>query len=365
MNSANSQHKIVTLPGDGVGAEVCAAAVEVLGLICKRFNVDIHIDEQLIGGAAVDAAGDPLPAQTINACRNADAILLGAVGGPKWDANPAELRPEKGLLRIREEFNLFCNLRPVVTHPALHQYSPLKAEKLVGVDLMIVRELTGGVYFGEKSRDADLAQDLCQYSRVEIERVTRKACELAMQRDRRLVQVDKANVMETSRLWREVVADIVANEYPQIQLENMLVDSAAMHLLTRPGDFDVMLTENLFGDILSDEASMLCGSMGLLPSASLREDNFGLYEPVHGSAPDIAGQGIANPYAMFLSTAMMLRHSLGNSAAATALEQAVFQCWEDGVLTRDLEADGCTTDEVTAAVCDRLSNSSSGPSVQT
>jgi 3-isopropylmalate dehydrogenase len=352
--SSSTQHRIVTLPGDGVGAEVCAAAADVLALICTQFDLDIHLDEQLIGGAAVDAAGDPLPAQTIDACRNADAILLGAVGGPKWDANPADLRPEKGLLRLRGEFSLYCNLRPVVTHPALHRYSPLKPEKLAGVDLMIVRELTGGIYFGEKSRDADMARDLCQYSRAEIERVTRKACELASQRDGRVVQVDKANVLETSRLWREVVADVVASEYPQIQLENMLVDSAAMHLLTRPGDFDVMLTENLFGDILSDEASMLCGSMGLLPSASLGEGNFGLYEPVHGSAPDIAGQGIANPYAMFLSTAMMLRHSLEKPVAAAALEQAIFQCWEDGILTRDLEADGCKTDEVTKAVCDRL-----------
>jgi 3-isopropylmalate dehydrogenase len=242
----------------------------------------------------------------------------------------------------------------VVTHPALHQFSPLKAEKLANVDLLIVRELTGGIYFGERRRDAESAHDVCSYTRAEIERVTRKACELAMLRDCRVTQVDKANVLETSRLWREVVARVVTEEFPAIKLDNMLVDSAAMHLLTRPGDFDVLLTENLFGDILSDEASMLCGSMGLLPSASLREDHFGLYEPVHGSAPDIAGKGIANPYAMFLSVALMLRYSLSCPAVADALEKSVFNCWEGGVLSQDLVKNGCTTAQVTAAVCEQL-----------
>ncbi|MSQ97865.1 MAG: 3-isopropylmalate dehydrogenase [Xanthomonadales bacterium] len=347
-------YRVAALPGDGVGVEVYAAAKEVLAVIRQQFSVEIHLDEQLIGGAAVDATGDPLPPATIAACRKADAILLGAVGGPKWDSNAAAQRPEKGLLRIRSEFGLFCNLRPVVTHPALHQFSPLKAEKLAGVDLLIVRELTGGIYFGERRRDAESAHDVCSYSRAEIERVTRKACQLALQRDGRITQVDKANVLETSRLWREVVARVVAEEFPAIKLDNMLVDSAAMHLLTRPGDFDVLLTENLFGDILSDEASMLCGSMGLLPSASLRQDHFGLYEPVHGSAPDIAGKGIANPYAMFLSVALMLRYSLSCPEVADALEQSIFHCWENGVLTRDLVKDGCTTAQVTAAVCERL-----------
>ncbi len=347
-------YRVAALPGDGVGVEVYAAAKEVLALIRQQFSVDVQLDEQLIGGAAVDATGDPLPPETIAACRAADAILLGAVGGPKWDGNAAAQRPEKGLLRLRSEFGLFCNLRPVVTHPALHQFSPLKAEKLAGVDLLIVRELTGGIYFGERRRDADSAHDVCTYSRAEIERVTRKACQLALLRDRRITQVDKANVLETSRLWREVVAKVVAEEFPTIRLDNMLVDSAAMHLLTRPGDFDVLLTENLFGDILSDEASMLCGSMGLLPSASLREDHFGLYEPVHGSAPDIAGKGIANPYAMFLSVALMLRYSLSCPDVADALEQSIFHCWENGVLTQDLVKNGCTTAQVTAAVCERL-----------
>jgi len=317
-------------------------------------------DEHLVGGAAVDATGDPLPPETIAACRTADAILLGAVGGPKWDGRPASQRPEKGLLRLRSEYGLFCNLRPVVTHPALHRFSPLKAEKLTGVDLLMVRELTGGIYFGEKSRDADGARDLCAYSRAEVERITRKACELARQRQGRVTQVDKANVLETSRLWREVVTRVVAEEYPDIRLDHMLVDSAAMHLLTRAADFDVLLTENLFGDILSDEASMLCGSMGLLPSASLRVDSFGMYEPVHGSAPDIAGKGIANPYAMLLSVALMLRHSLKSPEAATALEQVIFHCWEDGILTRDLVPDGRTTEEVSAAVCGKLSACGAG-----
>ena len=355
--SATEQGKsfrIAALPGDGVGAEVYRAATQVLDSVSAQFQLIFQLDEQLIGGAAVDATGDPLPPATIRACEQADAILLGAVGGPKWDANPADKRPEKGLLRLRSQFNLFCNLRPVVTHPALHSFSPLKPEKLDQVDLLIVRELTGGVYFGEKSRTTDSAQDLCIYSRAEIERVTRKACEMARARQGRITQVDKANVLETSRLWREVVAQVVKNEYPDIQLENMLVDSAAMHLLTRPSDFDILLTENLFGDILSDEASMLCGSMGLLPSASLREDHFGMYEPVHGSAPDIAGKGIANPYAMFLSLALMLRHSLHCPEAASALEQAIYRCWDEGVLTRDLVVDGCSTEDVTEAVCAQL-----------
>jgi len=351
---ASQSFRVVALPGDGVGTEVYASARQVLGVLTGLSGITIQLDEQLIGGAALDACDDPLPQQTIDACRQADAILLGAVGGPKWDPNPIAKRPEKGLLRIRAEFGLFCNLRPVVTHPALHRFSPLKPEKLESVDLMIVRELTGGIYFGDKERTGDTAIDVCKYSRTEIERVTRKACDIARQRDGRLVQVDKANVLETSRLWREVVTELVEAEYPDLELEHMLVDSAAMHLLTRPDSFDVMLTENLFGDILSDEASMLCGSMGLLPSASLGEGDFGMYEPVHGSAPDIAGQGKANPYAMLLSTAMMLRHSLNRPVEAEALERSIFQCWEDGILTRDLVPDGCATGVVTDAVCQRL-----------
>jgi 3-isopropylmalate dehydrogenase len=346
--------KIVGLPGDGIGPEVYAAACRALAVLQETHGLRIELDEQLIGGAAVDATGSPLPQRTIDACREADAALLGAVGGPKWDGYPAEQRPELGLLRIRAEFSLFCNLRPIVTHPALHAFSPLRPERLQGVDLMIVRELTGGSYFGKKWRDAEQAEDVCRYTRPEIERVTRAAGRIAQQRGRRITLVDKANVLETSRLWREVAHRVIAGEFPEVTMENMYVDAASMHLLTRPADFDVLLTENLFGDILSDEASMLCGSMGLLPSASLNEDLFGLYEPVHGSAPDIAGRGIANPYAMLLSVAMMLRHSLGRPAEADALEGAIHACWDEGILTRDLRPDGLGTEAVTEAVCERL-----------
>ena len=346
--------KIVGLPGDGIGPEVYASACRVLATLQETHGLQIELDEQLIGGAAVDETGDPLPQATIDACRAADAALLGAVGGPQWDDRPAEQRPEKGLLRIRSELGLFCNLRPVVTHPALHAFSPLRPERLASVDLMIVRELTGGSYFGKKWRDADQAEDVCRYTRPEIERVTRAAGRIAQQRDGRISLVDKANVLETSRLWREVAHRVIREEFPEIEMENMYVDAASMHLLTRPADFDVVLTENLFGDILSDEASMLCGSLGLLPSASLNEDRFGLYEPVHGSAPDIAGQGIANPYAMQLSVAMMLRHSLDRPAEAEAVERAVHACWDDGLLTKDLRPDGLGTEAVTEAVCARL-----------
>jgi 3-isopropylmalate dehydrogenase len=353
--------RIVGLPGDGIGPEVYASACAVLAVLQETHGLNIELEEQLIGGAAVDATGLPLPPATIEACRRADAALLGAVGGPKWDGNPAELRPEKGLLQIRAEFKLFCNLRPIVTHPALHAFSPLRPERLQGVDLMIVRELTGGIYFGRKWRDAEQAEDVCRYTRPEIERITRAAGRIARQRSGRITLVDKANVLETSRLWREVAHRVIAEEFPDLRMENMYVDAASMHLLTRPAEFDVLLTENLFGDILSDEASMLCGSMGLLPSASLNEARFGLYEPVHGSAPDIAGQGVANPYAMLLSVAMMLRHSLDCPAAAAALEQVIHGCWSDGLLTRDLRADGLGTGQVTAAVCERLRDGRKAP----
>ena len=346
--------RVVGLPGDGIGPEVYASARSVLDVLQECHHISIELDEQLIGGAAIDTTGDPLPSATIEACKKADAALLGAVGGPKWDANPAEQRPEKGLLRIRAEFNLFCNLRPIVTHPSLNSFSPLRPELLENVDLMIVRELTGGSYFGRKWRNDDEAEDVCRYTREEIERVTRSAGRIAQQRERRITLVDKANVLETSRLWRAVASRVIAEEFPGVRMENMYVDAAAMHLLTRPADFDVMLTENLFGDILSDEASMLCGSLGLLPSASLNEDQFGLYEPVHGSAPDIAGQGKANPYAMLLSVAMMLRHSLDCDPEASLLERCIHDCWRDGILTTDLRTDGYSTSEVGNAVCERL-----------
>lgn len=356
-NNPKRAFRVVGLPGDGIGPEVYASACQVLAVLDERFNLPIELDEQLIGGAAVDATGTPLPQATIDACKSADAALLGAVGGPKWDNHPAQQRPELGLLKIRAEFNLFCNLRPIVTHPALESFSPLRPERLLGVDLMMVRELTGGIYFGKKWRDADQAEDVCRYTRGEIERITRAAGRLARQRKGRITLVDKANVLETSRLWREVVSQVLANEFPDVSLENLLVDAAAMHLLTRPADFDVMLTENMFGDILSDEASMLCGSLGLLPSASLNDDRFGMYEPIHGSAPDIAGQGKANPYAMLLSVAMMLRHSLDRPVEADALERSIHQCWEEGILTPDLIPGGCSTDQATEAVCKRLISS--------
>ena len=347
-------HRVVALPGDGVGPEVYASGRAVLDALCPRFGFRIRLEEHLVGGAALDATGDPLPDATLEACRAADAVLLGAVGGPKWDANPREKRPERGLLRLRSGLGLYCNLRPIVTHPVLYRFSPLRPERLEGVDVMIVRELTGGIYFGEKRRVGDRADDVCTYTREEIARVTRKAGALAMQRDRRITQVDKANVLETSRLWREVTEQVVAEEFPEVRLEHLYVDAASMHLLSRPASFDVMLMENLFGDVLSDEASMLCGSMGLLPSASLADGLFGLYEPIHGSAPDIAGKGIANPYAMLLSIAMMLRHSLQQEEAAAALERAVSSCWEDGILTCDLVKDGARTEAVTESVCRRL-----------
>jgi 3-isopropylmalate dehydrogenase len=348
--------RVVGLPGDGIGPEVYAAARRVLTALQEVGGPIIELEDQLIGGAAVDATGDPLPSATIDACRRADAALLGAVGGPKWDAHPAQQRPEQGLLRIRSEFNLFCNLRPIVTHPSLQDFSPLRPERLRDVDLMIVRELTGGSYFGKKWRDDEQAEDVCRYTRTEVERVTRAAGRIARQRDRRITLVDKANVLETSRLWRAVTTRVIEEEFPDVTLDMLYVDAAAMHLLTRPAEFDVMLTENLFGDILSDEASMLCGSLGLLPSASLNEERFGLYEPVHGSAPDIAGQGMANPYAMLLSAAMMLRHSLDCPAEASILERCIHECWSEGVLTRDLRDDGFSTDEVTDIVCDKLVN---------
>jgi 3-isopropylmalate dehydrogenase len=350
--------RVVGLPGDGIGPEVYASACRVFEVLKQRFGLEISLDEQLIGGAAVDATGDPLPPATIEACRKADAALLGAVGGPKWDAHPADQRPEKGLLRIRAEFNLFCNLRPIVTHPALHAFSPIRPERLENVNLMIVRELTGGSYFGKKWRNDDEAEDVCRYTRPEVERVTRAAGRIARQRDKRITLVDKANVLETSRLWRAVAGQVIKEEFPDVRMDTMYVDAAAMHLLTRPAQFDVLLTENLFGDILSDEASMLCGSLGLLPSASLNDERFGLYEPVHGSAPDIAGQGKANPYAMLLSVALMLRHSLGCAPEADALEACIFDCWSEGILTTDLRPDGLTTMQVTEAVCQRLAGQS-------
>jgi 3-isopropylmalate dehydrogenase len=344
-------HALITvLPGDGIGPEVTAQAVRALEAVAAKFGHRFEFETALLGGAAIDATGEALPDATLQVCRRADAVLLGAVGGPKWSAPDAPVRPEQGLLALRKALGLFANLRPVVPHPAVLHASPIKAELLHGVDIMVVRELTGGIYFGDKHRTATEAVDVCRYSVTEIERVVRLAAALARGRRRKLTSVDKANVLETSRLWRAVVDRIMPAEFPDVGFEHMLVDSAAMHLIRRPRDFDVIVTENMFGDILTDEASMLAGSLGLLPSASLgATGRGGLFEPIHGSAPDIAGQGIANPYATILSAAMLLRHSLKREAEAGALEAAVSAAVVAGSLPADLAAPGVTPVSTRAA----------------
>ena len=331
---------ILLLPGDGIGPEVTAEAVRVLEAVAVRYGHEFEFVEALIGGAAIDASGSPLPPRTIDACRSSAAVLLGAVGGPKWSDPSARVRPEQGLLELRRVLGLFANLRPVRTQADMLDASPLKPEVIAGADIMVVRELTGGIYFGRKTRTAHEAEDVCSYTTTEVERVTRVAGRLAMGRRKRIVSVDKANVLETSRLWRTVVERVLAEEFPQVQLEHMLVDAAAMHLLRRPTSFDVLLTENMFGDILTDEASMLVGSLGLLPSASLGESSVGLYEPIHGSAPDIAGRGIANPFGTILSAAMLLRHSLDLDAEARVVESAVAAALTGGIRTADLAPPG-------------------------
>ncbi len=351
------QANIVVLPGDGIGPEITAVAVDVLKAVATRFGHSFSFSEHDIGGIAIDKHGEPLPAATLEACSKADAVLLGAVGGPKWSDPNAKVRPEQGLLAIRKALGLFANLRPVRTHPAALNASPIKPELLKDVDFVVVRELTGGIYFGDKTRDADSASDLCRYTVVEIERVLRSAFRLAQQRRGKLTSVDKANVLETSRLWRDIAARIGREEFPEVELEHQLVDSMAMHLIAKPRVYDVIVTENMFGDILTDEASMLAGSLGLLPSASLGEQGkVGIYEPIHGSAPDIAGKGIANPYATILSAAMLLRHSLGLEAEAAAIEQAVTAALDGGHFTADLAAQGqaLSTQQAGAAVLAQL-----------
>jgi 3-isopropylmalate dehydrogenase len=335
--------RIAVLGGDGIGPEVTAAAVRVLEAVARRYGHEFQFVEALIGGAAIDASGSPLPPRTIDACRGSDGVLLGAVGGPQWSDPGARVRPEQGLLELRRVLGVFANLRPVRTIPEMLDASPLRPEVVRGVDIVVVRELTGGIYFGRKSRTAHEAEDLCIYTAQEIERVTRVAGRLAMQRRGHVVSVDKANVLETSRLWRTVVERVLAEEFPQVRFEHMLVDAAAMHLLRRPTSFDVVLTENMFGDILTDEASMLVGSLGLLPSASLGTERVGLYEPIHGSAPDIAGRGIANPIGTILSAAMLLRHSLGLEAEAAAVESAVSHALAAGVRTADIAPPGSSS----------------------
>ena len=332
--------RIAVLGGDGIGPEVTTEAVRVLEAVANRYGHQFEFVEALIGGAAIDASGSPLPPRTIDACRSSDAVLLGAVGGPKWSDPSARVRPEQGLLELRRVLALFANLRPVRTQLEMLDASPLKPEVIAGADIMVVRELTGGIYFGRKTRTAHEAEDVCSYTTAEVERVTRVAGRLAMGRRKHVVSVDKANVLETSRLWRTVVERVLAEEFPEVRFEHMLVDAAAMHLLRRPTSFDVLLTENMFGDILTDEASMLVGSLGLLPSASLGETTVGLFEPIHGSAPDIAGRGIANPIGTILSAAMLLRHSLGLEVEAVGVETAVAAALAGGLRTADTATAG-------------------------
>jgi len=346
-------YKIVCLAGDGIGPEVTQSATQVLEAIAKKFDHNFKLQHCLFGGAAVDVEGAPLSKQTLDTCKDSDAVFLGAIGGPKWDSINPEIRPEQGLLKLRKELGVFANLRPLTMFRKLTGASPLKPELLKGVDFIIVRELIGGIYFGKKNRGMDYASDECRYTVNEIERVCKVACEIAIQRGKNITSVDKANVLETSRLWRETVSRYVNDNYPEIQLQHQLVDSCAMKIIQQPSSFDVILTENLFGDILSDEASVLSGSMGLLASSSIGESH-GLFEPIHGSAPDIAGQGIANPYAAILSAAMMLRW-LKLSTEADVIEKAVEKAINDNVLTRDLNSmSQYSTSDVTLAVIEYI-----------
>ncbi len=333
-------YKIAVLPGDGIGVEIVPEAIKALQAIGEKFGHEFQFTEALIGGAAYDAVGHPLPESTLAACRESDAVLLGAIGGPQWENLPVHLRPEVGaLLPLRKELGLYANLRPCMLFPSLIQASTLKEEVITGVDIMVIRELTGGLYFGEKSREATAdggqkATDILSYSTYEIERIVRFAYETARKRRHKLCSVDKANVIETSRLWRETVTEL-AKEYPDVETSHMYVDNCSMQLIRNPRQFDVIVTENMFGDILTDEASMLTGSIGMLPSASIG-GQVGVYEPSHGSAPDIAGQSKANPLATILSAAMMLRYAFNMEEEAAMIEQAVNQVLEDGYRTPDL-----------------------------
>jgi 3-isopropylmalate dehydrogenase len=350
---------LVLLAGDGIGPEIVAEGRRVLERVAARFGHEFAFEDRLIGGIAIDRTGEPLPKETLAACERADAILLGAVGGPKWDDPRAKVRPEQGLLGIRRALGLYANLRPVRVHPALVASSPLKAERVEGVDILFVRELTGGLYFGkprlrEKVGERTRAVDTLEYNDEEIRRVVRLAMRLATARRKLVTSVDKANVLESSRLWREV-ANEVAAETPSVRIEHQLVDSCAMRLVTAPKTFDVVVTENMFGDILTDEAAVLTGSLGLLPSASLGDGTRGLYEPIHGSAPDIAGKGIANPLGTILSAAMLLRHSLRLEEEARAVEKAVDDAITSGARTSDMGGErSLSTREMGATVCERI-----------
>ncbi|MDD4772373.1 MAG: 3-isopropylmalate dehydrogenase [Eubacteriales bacterium] len=355
-------YNIALIKGDGIGPEITAAAVRVLGLIGKKYGHDFNFHEAAAGGRAIDEHGIPLPPQTIDICKKSDAVLLGAVGGPKWDTLPGHLRPERALLGLRKELGLFANLRPAALYPSLSAACPLRADiAAAGIDMVIVRELTGGMYYGDRGRrmseGGEEAYDTECYSASEIERIGRTAFELASKRQNRLVSIDKANVLESSRLWREVIHALSA-QYPQVELTDMLVDNAAMQLIRNPAQFDVIVTGNMFGDILSDEASMLTGSIGLLPSASVGAGRGGLFEPIHGSAPDIAGQNKANPIATILSAAMMLRYAFGLDREAGAVEDAVSGVLLEGARTADILGAGSgpalTTDAMTDAILAKI-----------
>ena len=339
--------KILVLPGDGIGPEIMAEAIKVLDALRRRFGLAVETEEALVGGAATDATGGPLPEETLKLAREADVVLLGAVGGPKWEPLPIAIRPEKGLLGLRSELGLFANLRPALLYPQLASASTLRPEVVAGLDIMIVRELTGGIYFGQPRGVRTLENGERQgfntlvYRESEVERIGRAAFDIAMKRNKRVTSVDKANVLECTEMWREVMVR-VAKDYPEVELNHMYVDNAAMQLVRAPKQFDVMVTTNMFGDILSDEASMLTGSIGMLPSASLDANGKGMYEPIHGSAPDIAGQGVANPLATILSVAMMLRYTLGEEALAGRIEQAVSSVLDQGLRTGDIYTEGTT-----------------------
>lgn len=342
-------YKICVIKGDGIGPEIVDEAIKVLDTVANKFDLDFNYEHYLMGGAAIDVFGEPLPSQTLEGALNSDAVLFGAIGGPKWDNIDRNLRPESGLLKLRKGLSAFANLRPALVFDELVEASTIKPEILKGVDIMVVRELTGGLYFGEpREKQSDKAYNTMVYTSDEIRRIAKVAFEAAQKRDKKVTLVDKANVLETSQLWREIVA-LVAKEYEDVALEMMYVDNASMQLVRNPSQFDVILTENLFGDILSDEASMICGSIGLLPSASIG-GKVGIYEPIHGSAPDIAGQGIANPIAMILSAAMMLRYAFGEEAAAECIENAVKKVLKSGYRTKDIANFGakeiCSTEEI-------------------
>jgi len=356
MEGVGMEANIVFLPGDGIGPEISIVAKKILKAVETKYGHKFSIEEAFIGGVAIDKTGQPLPSNTLSLCKEADAVFLAAVGGPKWDHPKDNIRPEQGLLALRKELETFANIRPVRIYPTLKHRSPLKEERLGKVDLLIIRELTGGIYFGEKKHSSDYAFDGCPYHAHEIKRIAEISCQFAMARRKHLTLVDKANVLATSRLWRQVVTEVVKTQFPQLTLHYQLVDSAAMLIIQQPSFFDVMLTENMFGDILSDEASVLSGSIGLLASASLSSSHGGIYEPIHGSAPDIAGKNCANPYGAISSISLLLRYGLKLIDEADTLDQAIEQGIQDSVLTQDLVSKGkaFSTTEVGEQIIKRL-----------